>query len=135
MTKKVLLIDQEENYRFLLAKIICRAGINVDSCSDVAEAEELLKSQSYDFVICDHRLPDNGVENIIALLEGNDETRFILLTSACRSAKTRELSNIEQVWACMDRTKNADALKALILTDETSWKDSSLPDGQGASEA
>ena len=60
---KVLLIDDEEKLRNLLARIISLEGFEVVQVGDLKSASKKLETTEFDVVLCDVKLPDgNGVE-------------------------------------------------------------------------
>ncbi len=61
--KKVLIIDDEEKLRTLLAKIISLEGFDVVQAGDCKSGLKKLEQSDIDVVLCDVKLPDgNGVE-------------------------------------------------------------------------
>lgn len=61
--KKILIIDDEEKLRTLLARIISLEGYEVLQAADTKAAVKKLEQQDIDVVLCDVKLPDgNGVE-------------------------------------------------------------------------
>lgn len=61
--KKVLIIDDEEKLRTLLARIISLEGFEVLQAGDCKSAWKNLEQNEVDVVLCDVKLPDgNGVE-------------------------------------------------------------------------
>ena len=60
---KILLIDDEEKLRNLLARIISLEGFEVIQVGDLKSASKKLETTEFDVVLCDVKLPDgNGVE-------------------------------------------------------------------------
>ncbi len=63
---RILLVDDEENFRRSLALMLHQAGYEVDGLADGQEALRCLAGEIYDFVITDLRMP--GIDGM-ALLE------------------------------------------------------------------
>lgn len=62
---QILLIDDEEPIRKLLARIIELEGYKVSTASCCSDALQQLRKQQYDVILCDVFLPDgNGVDFI-----------------------------------------------------------------------
>lgn len=60
---KILIIDDEEKLRNLLARIISLEGFEVVQVGDLKSATKKLETTEFDVVLCDVKLPDgNGVE-------------------------------------------------------------------------
>ena len=63
MKRKILLVDDEEIFLRPLAKTMLSAGFLVDTASSVPEAREKLKTDEFDLVISDVRMPGtDGIE-------------------------------------------------------------------------
>ncbi|HSU27416.1 MAG TPA: sigma-54 dependent transcriptional regulator, partial [Chitinophagaceae bacterium] len=82
MPATVLLIDDEEQLRKLLARIISLEGFTVTEAGTLKAAAQILDHQSVDIVLCDVRLPDgNGVEFIKKVKGLYPLSAIILLTA------------------------------------------------------
>lgn len=80
--KKILLIDDEEKLRKLMARIIELEKIEVSQAENGAAGLKLLEKQYFDVVICDVKLPDaNGVELIPQMKKIQPLAEIILLTA------------------------------------------------------
>lgn len=78
----VLIIDDEEKLRTLMARIIVLEGFEVIQADNAKVARKKIAQQEIDVVICDVKLPDaNGVELSKELKEKYPATEFILLTA------------------------------------------------------
>lgn len=79
---QILVIDDEDPIRNLLARMIELEGYKVWKASDCQSALKLLKAQPFDVVLCDVFLPDgNGVDFIREIKKHRPETEVILLTA------------------------------------------------------
>lgn len=80
--RKVLIIDDEEKLRALLAKIISLEGFDVVQVGDAKSAWKKLEQQEVDVVLCDVKLPDhNGVDLAKKMKDTFPVTEVILLTA------------------------------------------------------
>lgn len=80
--KKVLIIDDEEKLRTLLARIITLEGFEVTQAADCKTGLQKLSRQTVDVVLCDVKLPDgSGVELSKIIKEKYPTTEIILLTA------------------------------------------------------
>ncbi|MBI1783045.1 MAG: sigma-54-dependent Fis family transcriptional regulator [Sphingobacteriales bacterium] len=78
----VLIIDDEEKLRNLLAKIIALEGFDVQQAADCKSGFKKLEQSEVDVVLCDVKLPDgNGVELSKTIKEKYSSTEIILLTA------------------------------------------------------
>lgn len=79
---KVLIIDDEEKLRGLLARIISLEGFDVFQAGNIAAAFKKLEQHEIDVILCDVKLPDgNGVEAVNKIKGKFPFTEVILLTA------------------------------------------------------
>jgi len=82
MDWKILIIDDEEQLRKLLARIIRLEGFTVTEAGTYAAAKKLLHKETPDIILCDVKLPDgNGVEMVKELKAIYPSAEIILLTA------------------------------------------------------
>ncbi|MDE1193042.1 MAG: sigma-54 dependent transcriptional regulator [Arachidicoccus sp.] len=82
MMSAILLIDDEEKLRTLMARIISLEGFDVIQANDAKTARKKMAQQEIDIVICDIKLPDtNGIELSKELKEKYPAIEIILLTA------------------------------------------------------
>ena len=80
--KNILIIDDEEKLRGLLARIIKSEGFEVFEASDLKSGFKKMESKDIDVVLCDVKLPDgNGVEFLHKMKTSFPLTEVILLTA------------------------------------------------------
>ena len=79
---KILIIDDEQQLRGLLARIISLEGYDVTEAADCASGLKALRRCDPDVVLCDVKLPDgNGVEMVAKIKEAAPSAEVILLTA------------------------------------------------------
>jgi two-component system NtrC family response regulator len=80
--KTILIIDDEEKLRSLLARIIVSEGFDVVEASDCKSGLKKIDQYDIDIVLCDVKLPDgNGVDLISDIRRKNPLIEVILLTA------------------------------------------------------
>jgi two-component system, NtrC family, response regulator len=80
--KKVLIIDDEEKLRGLIARIIHLEGFEVIEAGDCKTGIKKLEQNDIDVVLCDVKLPDgNGVDLTVAIKQTKPSVEIILLTA------------------------------------------------------
>ncbi|NMH28771.1 sigma-54-dependent transcriptional regulator [Flavobacterium silvaticum] len=78
----ILIIDDEEKLRGLLARIIKAEDFDVIEASDLKSGFKKLEQNEIDVVLCDVKLPDgNGVEAVSKLKSISSYSEIILLTA------------------------------------------------------
>lgn len=79
---QILVIDDEEPIRKLLARIIELEGYKISTASCCSNALQQLRKQQYDVILCDVFLPDgNGVDFIFEIKKYSSDAAIILLTA------------------------------------------------------
>nr|WP_315222507.1 sigma-54 dependent transcriptional regulator [uncultured Flavobacterium sp.] len=82
MTHKILIIDDEEKLRSLLARIIKSEGFEVIEAKDLKSGFKKLEQTDIDVVLCDVKLPDgNGVDFLQNIKNNFPLIEVILLTA------------------------------------------------------
>ncbi|MEG1586108.1 MAG: sigma-54 dependent transcriptional regulator [Bacteroidales bacterium] len=82
MDNKVLIIDDEDNIRKLLTRVLELEGYKVCQAQDCGSAVKMLKLHQPDVALCDVFLPDgNGVEFVSNIKEIVPDIEVILLTA------------------------------------------------------
>jgi len=82
MAASILLIDDEEQLRKLLGRIISLEGFEVTQADNLKKARQLLSHQLFDVILCDVKLPDgNGVDFVRETKALQPVTELILLTA------------------------------------------------------
>lgn len=83
--KRVLHVDDEPVITFAVRNYLSRQGYDVDSASELEEAQALLATDRYDVIILDLRLTGSsgteGFDLIDAVRDRNPHTPIILLTA------------------------------------------------------
>jgi len=81
-TGSVLIIDDEEKLRHLLARIIRLEGFTVIEAADIKSGLKLQEKTPADVILCDVKLPDgNGVDVVANIRQHYPGTEVILLTA------------------------------------------------------
>lgn len=57
LQKQLLVIDDEENMRHMLATVLKKAGYAVDTAADGRAGLQMLDQAQYDFILCDIKMP------------------------------------------------------------------------------
>lgn len=80
--KKILIVDDEEKLRSLIARVIKLEGFDVSEAADIKSAIKKLDQSEIDVVLCDVKLPDgNGVDFLKTIREKYPLLETILLTA------------------------------------------------------
>ena len=89
---RVLVVDDEPAIRALLAKIVERAGLGVDTAVDGAEAIEKMTQQAYAVVVLDLMMPRVDGFGVVAHVKDNMKIKPALIV-----ATAGDLSAVRQL--------------------------------------
>jgi DNA-binding response OmpR family regulator len=79
---RILVVEDEDNMRFLISEELTDEGYNVDSAANGSECLEKMDKNRYDLVTVDIEMPDmTGLELAGAIRERKIPVRIILLTA------------------------------------------------------
>ena len=82
MSTKILLIDDEEKLRSLLARLLRLEGFTISEAPTLKAAWKVIETDEPDVILCDVKLPDgNGVDFIAQVKQKHLPTEIILLTA------------------------------------------------------
>lgn len=88
---KILVVEDDDNLRKTLMKILIREGFCVASVSNGQEAIELLEIQEFDVIITDYKMPVLGGEEWVRKLnELQGRNKILLLSAFLEEAKVVE---------------------------------------------
>ncbi len=88
MTRKILLVDDEDIFRRPLAKTILSAGFLVEAAASVEEARKMLAGDEFDLVISDIRMPGTDGISFTRELRAAFPDLPVILMTAYGSIKT-----------------------------------------------
>lgn len=81
-TMKLLVVDDEENIRFLFKEELEEEGYEVEVASNGLEAIEKIKTSAYDLVILDIKMPGmNGIQALSEIKNMNKDLPVILCSA------------------------------------------------------
>ncbi|MCG6943602.1 MAG: response regulator [Thiohalocapsa sp.] len=82
MVKRILVIDDDEAIRKVMLLALESTPYQVDTVGSGAEAVDLARSESYDLVYLDLKMPDlNGIESLRALRRVAPDVRVYFMTA------------------------------------------------------
>jgi two-component system, response regulator, stage 0 sporulation protein F len=82
LRKKILIVDDEENARFGLSKLLAQEGYETESVANGFEALDVLRSRKIDLVISDLRMPEmNGLSFLREINRNYPSIHVIMVTA------------------------------------------------------
>jgi two-component system response regulator AtoC len=81
-TNRILLIDDEENFRHMLSVILKKRGYDVETASNGIDGLKKIDTVSYDTVLCDIRMPQmDGLEFLKEAQKAGCESTIIMMSA------------------------------------------------------
>jgi two-component system response regulator AtoC len=81
-TNRILLIDDEENFRHMLSVILKKRGYDVETASNGIDGLKKIDTGSYDTVLCDIRMPQmDGLEFLKEAQKTGAEATIIMMSA------------------------------------------------------
>lgn len=131
MIRKVLVVDDTEIIRDLLAEVLEEDGYDVDKAEDGVEAVELVSKNDYDLVFCDVHMPrQNGLITARKILGMSTGTK-VVMTDSYPDRLAREAQE-EGAITCICKPFDLGELRALLQDVE---KNTPSHDSVGQEEA
>lgn len=129
MAKKILLVDDEEDFLEVMAERMRARGFDVTTSSTASEALEMIEKESYDAVILDFMMPGmDGFETLKSIKERRPESQIILLTGfatiekgveAMKLGATDFVEKPADLEKLTEKIKAAKTKKMLIVEKQT----------------
>lgn len=91
---KILYVEPEATTREFILEVISRPNYQIEVCTSPAEALQFLDFESYDLIITDFRLPQNGGVNILRKLIKNKQFPKLIYFSSVRPRRSRNLKKL-----------------------------------------
>jgi CheY-like chemotaxis protein len=87
----VLVVDDDDTFRALVASRLEHRGAYVDQVASVREAIEALEREHIDLVVCDYAMPEaNGTSLLAYVTHRGHPVRFVLTSASLPSAEAAE---------------------------------------------
>ena len=80
--KRLLVIDDEENMRHMLSKVLGKTGYNVETASNGHEGLKMIQNTDYDFVLCDIKMPNMSGMDFLKAARDKIRTTTVIMMSA-----------------------------------------------------
>ena len=100
VAKTVLVVDDEEDVRDMLCKMLKRSGYETQSACNGIEAMEQVRQNAIDLVITDILMPEKeGIETIIELQKEHPEVKIIAISGGGRGKAAHYLDTAKMYGA------------------------------------
>ena len=116
----ILVVDDEEIMRDLVAKIMIKAGYKVDVAGSVAAARQMLARTSFDMVISDVQMPEeSGFDLLKEIKENSPSTAVIMMTGY---ADTFTIKDALMLGADEYITKPFKHYEVVVVVERAFWR-------------
>jgi DNA-binding NtrC family response regulator len=112
--KRILVVDDEENARIALSKILTREGYEVASAGNGYEALNYLRGKEVELIITDINMPEmNGLSFLRELSRSHPESNVIMITAYGEVESYIEAMNLG-AFEYINKPVKIDELKKII---------------------
>jgi len=80
--KRLLVIDDEENMRHMLSKVLGKTGYIVETASNGYEALEMIQNSDFEFILCDIKMPNMSGMDFLKTARDKIMTTTVIMMSA-----------------------------------------------------
>ncbi len=80
--KRLLVIDDEENMRHMLSKVLGKAGYIIETASNGHEGLKMTESNAYDFILCDIKMPNMSGMDFLKAARDKIRSSTVIMMSA-----------------------------------------------------
>jgi len=95
---RILVIDDDEDFRFILARTLEKEGYLVQAVGSGPKAMEALKSQKFDLALVDIKMPEMGGRETVKEIRKLDPQLPVLLVTGSPDWPDAELRDATQGW-------------------------------------
>ena len=81
MSKKILVVDDEQNMRDTLRIMLEKEGLNVDCAVNGLEALEMFKKDKYDLILTDLKMPQHNGIGLVEAVAAISDVPIIIMTA------------------------------------------------------
>ena len=80
--KRLLVIDDEENMRHMLSKVLGKTGYNVETASNGHEGLKMIQITDFEFILCDIKMPNMSGMDFLKAARDKIRTTTVIMMSA-----------------------------------------------------
>jgi two-component system response regulator AtoC len=80
--KRLLVIDDEENMRHMLSKVLGKTGYIVETASNGHEGLKMIENTDFDFILCDIKMPSMSGMDFLKAARNKIRTTTVIMMSA-----------------------------------------------------
>ena len=112
--RRLLVIDDESNMRHMLAAMLKNSGYSVDTASEGLEGMKMLERSSYDFILCDIKMPKMDGMTFLKTAGDLVEHSTVIMMSAYGTVETALEAMKLGAMDFVEKPADLDKLTAII---------------------
>lgn len=95
MASKILIVDDDDDFRGLLSDVFSQAGYEVTAVNNAYKALETFSENAFDAVVTDHNMPEMTGEDLIKnIRESEPDIPIILVSGYLNQDLIQNLKNV-----------------------------------------
>jgi len=95
MASRILIVDDDDDFRGLLSDVFSQAGYDVTSVNNPHSAIEVFSKHEFDAVVTDHNMPEMTGEDLIKeIRSGEPDIPIILVSGYLNQDLIQNLKNV-----------------------------------------
>ncbi len=111
---KILAVDDEENFLYLMTRVLIKEGYEVKTVPNGQEALEKMKKEAFDIALLDIRMPFVDGLSVLRNIKQLYPAMKVIIITAYPSKDTRMLSLEEGAYSYLVKPVDIDDLKHII---------------------
>lgn len=111
---RILVIDDEENFLGLLAKVLGKEGYEIRTTTDGAQGLQWFENESFDLSVVDIRMESLDGFSILERIRSRRPDAIVIMMTAYPDEKTRSLAALKSATAYLVKPIDMDELKQAI---------------------
>lgn len=126
-SKRILLVDDDEDVRYLLGDLFAQEGYHVDEAADGLEAVAAMKKRRHDVVLCDYHMPRmDGLAFLDVSRIVWPNTPVIIASCDPEIGEHSMSRRVSSAYACLSKPFDLDQLLSVVREAVGSTQTSSL---------
>jgi two-component system, NtrC family, response regulator AtoC len=111
---RILVVDDEYLMRWSLSQALTKQGHQVLSAENGKEAIEILKAQTFDFIIPDLLMPESDGWKVLEVSRKSRPRPRVIIISSHGVESTEEMAKVKGAWAYVEKPYVFDKINDLL---------------------
>ena len=111
---RILVVDDEYLIRWSLSQALSQQGYEVSSVESGKKAIEVLRTQTFDFIITDLLMPESDGWEVLEMSRKSRPQPRVIIISAHGGEGTEEMAREKGAWAYLEKPYVFDKIRDLL---------------------